>query len=103
MMARPTSEGAMPAAGRKKSAKEPGKPRVPRKKKGVRDPGSRGLSPKESAESEVPADVRALARAIEADGGASIGAYREPLAGHWLVLAALPAERVVPTPYQRDL
>ncbi len=44
-----------------------------------------------------------LMEAIEADGGSVIGAYREPLAGLWQVMAALPVERVEPTPYQRDL
>jgi ParB family chromosome partitioning protein len=41
--------------------------------------------------------------AIEGDGGAVIGPYREPLGGLWQVIAALPIERVGPTPYQRDL
>jgi ParB family chromosome partitioning protein len=44
-----------------------------------------------------------LMEAIEADAGSVIGAYREPLGGLWQVMAALPVERVEPTPYQRDL
>jgi len=32
-----------------------------------------------------------------------LAAYRDPLGGHWLVLAALPLEQVEPTPYQRGL
>jgi ParB family chromosome partitioning protein len=44
-----------------------------------------------------------LMEAIEADGGAVIGPYREPLGGRWQVIAALPVEQVEPTPYQRDL
>ena len=96
----------MPATGKSKRAKDPtkaAKPRTPRKKKGAREPGSRGISAADAARSEVPAAVQALTKAIEADGGAAIGAYRDPLGGHWLVLAVLPAEKVVPTPYQRDL
>jgi ParB family chromosome partitioning protein len=93
----------MPVAGKSKRAKEPTKPRAPRKKKGVRDPGSRGIEAREAASGDVPAEVAALRAAIEADGGASIGAYRDPLGGHWLLLAVLPVEKVVPTPYQRDL
>ncbi|HEX5386526.1 MAG TPA: ParB/RepB/Spo0J family partition protein, partial [Gemmatimonadales bacterium] len=37
------------------------------------------------------------------DGGRVLAAYRDPLGGHWQVLAALPIDRVEPTPYQRDL
>ena len=102
-MARSSPEDRMPSAKKPARAKEPTKPRAPRKKKGVREGGSRGLTATEAARSEAPAEVRALTQAIEADGGATIGAYRDPLGGHWLVLAALPAARVVPTPYQRDL
>ena len=36
-------------------------------------------------------------------GGAPIGAYREPLSGRALLIAALPVEAVQPTPFQRDL
>jgi ParB family chromosome partitioning protein len=38
-----------------------------------------------------------------ADGGSVVGLYREPLGEHWQLLAALPIEKVEPTPYQRDL
>ena len=40
---------------------------------------------------------------IAEDGGTALAAYRDPLGGHWQVLAALPVDRVEPTPYQRDL
>jgi len=36
-------------------------------------------------------------------GGAAIGAYREPLSGRPMLLAALPIAAVQPTPFQRDL
>jgi ParB family chromosome partitioning protein len=48
------------------------------------------------------ADVERLARDVEKDGGAALGSYREPYGGTDLLLAALPIERVEPTPYQRD-
>lgn len=32
-----------------------------------------------------------------------LGVYRDPLGGNWQTLAALPIDRVDPTPYQRDL
>jgi ParB family chromosome partitioning protein len=40
---------------------------------------------------------------VSAAGGAAIGAYREPLSGRPMLLAALPLEAVQPTPFQRDL
>jgi len=63
----------------------------------------RGLSPAQAADRSPPAHVRELARAVEADGGAIVGAYRDPLGGHWQALALLPVEKVAPTPFQRDL
>ena len=36
-------------------------------------------------------------------GGAPIGAYREPLSGSTVLVAALPLASVQPTPFQRDL
>ena len=47
--------------------------------------------------------MTALATAIRADGGEVLGVYRDPLGGHWQILAALPLEKVIPTPFQRDL
>jgi ParB family chromosome partitioning protein len=46
--------------------------------------------------------VDRLAAAVDADGGAVLTAYREPFGGTPVVLAALPIDRVEPTPYQRD-
>jgi ParB family chromosome partitioning protein len=50
-----------------------------------------------------PQSVSQLARDIEADGGSVIGVYRDPLGGHWQVIAGLPIDKVEPTPFQRDL
>jgi ParB family chromosome partitioning protein len=47
-------------------------------------------------------DARALAAHIVEDGGAALAVFREPFAGTPAVLAALPIDRVEPTPYQRD-
>jgi len=46
------------------------------------------------------ADVAALVAEV---GGASIGAYREPLGGRAVMIASLPLSAVQPTPFQRDL
>src|SRR5205085_4575783 len=67
----------------------PAKPRA-RKRKPAAEPASRGLSPDEIADGSAPTEVRALTDAIEAAGGRSLAAYRDPLGGSWLVLAALP-------------
>ena len=60
-----------------------------------------GLSAPETAEVQDPA-VRTLASRIVEDGGAVLAVYREPFGGTPAVLAALPIDRVEPTPYQRD-
>jgi len=63
--------------------------------------GSVGLSP---AETKVTAsgELRKLVGEIEQDGGAVIGTYRDPFGGRDVLLAALPLDKVEPTPYQRD-
>jgi ParB family chromosome partitioning protein len=43
-----------------------------------------------------------LARQVESDGGAVLGSYLEPFGGTPVLLAALPIDRVEPTPFQRD-
>jgi ParB family chromosome partitioning protein len=72
-----------------------------RKRKPKAEPKSRGLSASEVTKEPVAA-VRALAAAVESDGGAVLGSYREPFGGHGVVIAALPIDRVEPTPFQRD-
>lgn len=66
---------------------------------------SHGLSPSDVATSaeEAPDDVRALMDGIRNDGGVPLAAYRDPLQGRWVVTAALPVEKVAPTPFQRDV
>jgi ParB family chromosome partitioning protein len=74
-----------------------------RKKKAAEPPPPRGLEARRTISTEPPAAIDQLEERIESDGGAVIGRYREPLGGNWQVLAALPMDRVAPTPYQRDL
>lgn len=52
---------------------------------------------------EIPSELRALMERIEDEGGRALAAYREPVGDHWQVFGLLPADRVEPTPYQRDL
>jgi ParB family transcriptional regulator, chromosome partitioning protein len=60
-----------------------------------------GLSAPETADVQ-DASARTLAAKIAADGGTALAVYREPFGGTPAVLAALPIDRVEPTPYQRD-
>lgn len=76
-------------------------PRKTRKKKA--EPRSRGLTAGEVRAAEPSRAAATLSEQIEGDGGAPLAAYRDPLGGHWQVLAALPIESVDPTPFQRDL
>ena len=76
----------------------PAKKRTPRRA----EAGSKGITPAEAIAVDRAA-AGDLPRRIEAEGGAVVAVYREPLAGHPLVLAVLPIERVTPTPFQRDL
>jgi ParB family chromosome partitioning protein len=75
----------------------------PRKKKKTAEPRSRGLTAPTLVSGEPPAAVVELVETIAADGGAVIGTYKEPLGGKWQVMAALPIDKVEPTPFQRDV
>jgi ParB family transcriptional regulator, chromosome partitioning protein len=66
-------------------------------------PASRGLDARRLGSAAPPASVESLAKAIESDGGSVLATYRDPLGSHWQMLAALPIDKVEPTPYQRDL
>jgi len=63
----------------------------------------RGLDAAEIALPLDAPDVTGLAAEVAAAGGAPLGAYREPLSGRPVLLAALPLAAVQPTPFQRDL
>jgi ParB family chromosome partitioning protein len=84
------------------TSETPGKKRG-RKKKLEADPRSRGLTARQAGSTSPPSRVVEFEAAISADGGSVVGVYRDPVGGHWHALAALPIERVQPTPFQRDL
>lgn len=48
-------------------------------------------------------ELQPVAAKVEQEGGAVLATFRDPLGGHALLMAALPIDRVQPTPYQRDL
>jgi ParB family chromosome partitioning protein len=85
----------------KSASKGEGKPR--RRKKPTAEPRSRGIAPDAIASGGQPASLTQLAEAIQADGGTVLAPYKDPLGGNWQLFAALPIDRVEPTPYQRDL
>src|SRR6202171_6370317 len=87
----------MPAA--KKAPREAPK-RAPRSRKPA---AARGPEPRESVIDQSAGDVSALVAQVKKQGGAVVGAYRDPFAGQALVLASLPIKKVVATPFQRDL
>jgi len=87
----------------KKDPAAPKKAAAPRKRKVKAEAGSVGLTADEVAAGSPPGEVEKLSGKIEAAGGKTLAAYREPLGGHWVALAALPLDRVKPTPYQREL
>jgi ParB family transcriptional regulator, chromosome partitioning protein len=72
---------------------------VKRRKKSP--PKSIGLTAAETTQVRDD-NLGALAGAVERDGGAVLARYREPYGGTPALLAALPIDRVEPTPYQRD-
>jgi ParB family chromosome partitioning protein len=76
------------------------KKRVVRRRKRV-GAKSVGLSATETADVSDAA-TRSLAAQIADDEGAVLATYREPFGGTPAIIAALPIDRVEPTPYQRD-
>ena len=92
-------------APRKASAPSDAKEKKPaaRSRKKKVEPASRGLAATDVGGAPPPASLEGLRRAIEQDGGSVIGAYKDPLGGHWHLLAAIPIEKIAPTPFQRDL
>jgi ParB family chromosome partitioning protein len=74
---------------------------MPRRKKAKE--ASRGLAAAELAAGSPSRGVEALRDEIEKDGGSVLAVFRDPLGSHWQVFAALPIDKVEPTPFQRDL
>ena len=81
----------------------PKKPSKPRTKKVKAAPGSVGLGPDEVTSGSKSSEMIKLEKAIEDAGGQTLASYREPFGGNWVALAALPLDKVKPTPYQREL
>jgi ParB family chromosome partitioning protein len=84
------------------AGKKPRKPAAARKRLTPRK-DKRGLDAAQIVLGVDAAEVAPLVAEVRAAGGAAIGAYREPLSGRPVLLAALPIAAVQPTPFQRDL
>jgi ParB family chromosome partitioning protein len=83
----------------KKTSKRAPARRMPRKAKA----GSAGIAATEVFLEAPSGELREVAARVESEGGVVIGSYRDPLGGLPLMFAALPIDRVEPTPFQRDL
>ena len=77
------------------------KPAKPRRKKGA--VSIKGLTAPEVTSDAPSAEIEGLSQAIRESGGGVVGSYRDPVGGHWHLLASLPIDRVEPTPFQRDI
>ena len=89
----------MPAAKAAKRKRAPARRKTPKKAA----PRTRGILPAECRIDTMPPSTAAVAERVKSEGGQVIGCYIEPLGGNPLLLAALPIDRVEPTPFQRDL
>lgn len=82
-----------------KRKRAPAKRKTPKKA----TPRTRGVLATECRLEELPPAAAEVAERIEREGGLLIASYCEPLGRNPLLLAALPIDRVEPTPFQRDL
>jgi ParB family chromosome partitioning protein len=82
-----------------KRKRAPAKRKTPKKAA----PRTRGVLPTECRLDELQGEAAEVAARIEREGGLLIASYCEPLGRNPLLLAALPIDRVEPTPFQRDL
>ncbi|MCG8416339.1 MAG: ParB/RepB/Spo0J family partition protein [Proteobacteria bacterium] len=92
----PAKKKTQKRAVRKKSPSAARKRITPRKEK-------RGLDSGEVVLDVDQPELAQLVAEVKDAGGAAIGAYREPLSGKPILLAAVPRDAVKPTPFQRDL
>jgi ParB family transcriptional regulator, chromosome partitioning protein len=76
---------------------------APRKRPRKAKPGTKGLGPTECRLTEPSKALAEVTEAIEKAGGCAVGAYKDPLGGHPVLIAILPIDAVEPTPFQRDL
>ena len=66
-------------------------------------PKTKGLEAADCSLDTASADIREVVNRVEKEGGTIVGSCRDPFGGSPLVIAVLPIDSVVPTPFQRDL
>src|SRR5215211_3797038 len=86
-------------AGTAKRKRAPAKRKTPKKAA----PRTRGVLANECRLEELPSEATEAAQRIQDEGGLLIASYCEPLGRQPLLLAALPIDKIEPTPFQRDL
>ena len=93
------------AKAKTKTARKPKARAKPKRQRGKLAPSgtARGLDAAQVAIALDSAEIAEVVAQVRSAGGAPIGAYRDPLGGHALVLASLPLNALQPTPFQRDL
>jgi ParB family chromosome partitioning protein len=83
----------------KKKKRAPARRKTPKKAA----PRTRGVLPQDCRLEALSGDAAQTVARIESEGGFVIASYCEPLGKQPLILAALPIDRIEPTPFQRDL
>src|SRR5471030_2522347 len=88
-----------------KSGKAPARSKKAERSRGKLAPArsTRGLDAAEVVIAHDASEIAEVVALVRSEGGALIGAYRDPLGGRPLILASLPLSAVQPTPFQRDL
>ncbi|MGA2613912.1 MAG: ParB N-terminal domain-containing protein [Spirochaetia bacterium] len=81
----------------------PKKPKPPARKRSRKATSPSGLTASEVTAGAPPPEIDELGQAVRECGGGVVGAYRDPVGGHWQLIASLPVDRIEPTPFQRDL
>src|SRR5438045_7230142 len=76
---------------------------APRRRPRKAKPGTKGLAPADCLLDQPGGVAADTVEAIQKAGGCLIGSYKDPLAGHPVLLCVLPIDAVEPTPFQRDL
>ncbi len=79
------------------------KPKPAARKRSRKAASPQGLTASEVTAAAPPEEIEELGRSVRDCGGGVVGAYRDPVGGHWQLVAGLPIDRIEPTPFQRDL
>lgn len=79
------------------------KPKQPAAKRRRKPASPQGLTASEVTAGTPPAEIETLIQTVRGCGGGVVGVYRDPMGGHWHMVASLPMDSIEPTPFQRDL